>query len=56
MSDKHKRKHAERKKESDRSRNKTRFYISGTFQKWRDLQNLRDFKTDVGVALFLLDM
>ncbi len=56
MSGKPKRKRAERKKESDGARNKTRIYISDAFQKWRDSRDLTDFKTDVKVAIVLPDM
>ncbi len=56
MSDKPKRKYTERKKESDKARNDPKIYISDAFQWWRDLQDLKGFKTSAEVAIFLLDL
>ncbi len=44
------------KKELDKVRNKARIYIGNAFKRWRDLQDLKGFKIDVEVAIFLLDM
>ncbi|KAI3352331.1 hypothetical protein L3Q82_005298 [Scortum barcoo] len=44
-----------KKKGFDQARAKTRINIGEAFQRWRELRELKGMKTDVEVALFLLD-
>ncbi|XP_070826977.1 uncharacterized protein [Chaetodon trifascialis] len=44
-----------KKKELDRARDKTRINIGAAFQGWRELRDLKGFKTDSELATFLLD-
>ncbi|XP_071398690.1 uncharacterized protein [Centroberyx affinis] len=43
------------KRESDRNRGKTRVNLGRAFTLWRQLRDLRGFKTDIQLASFLLD-
>ncbi|KAK7118687.1 hypothetical protein R3I94_022248 [Phoxinus phoxinus] len=47
--------HAVRKRESDKIRNKTRINIGRAFERWRQLRELKGFKSDPELAFFLLD-
>lgn len=47
--------HAVRKRECDRIRNKTRINIGRAFEQWRQLRELKGFKSDPELAFFLLD-
>jgi len=44
-----------KRKGYDKARANSCFNVSEAFQWWRDLQELKGMKTDVEVALFLLD-
>ncbi|XP_038145258.1 uncharacterized protein LOC119786170 [Cyprinodon tularosa] len=44
-----------RKKELDRARDKTRVNMGSAFQRWRELRDLKGFKTDFELGTFLLD-
>ncbi|KAM4584545.1 uncharacterized protein PAE49_004061 isoform 2-T2 [Odontesthes bonariensis] len=44
-----------RRKEIDRARNKTRVNIGEAFERWRELRELKGFKLDADLAIFLLD-
>ncbi len=44
-----------KKKELDRARDKSRISIGTAFQRWRELRDLKGFKTDTELATFLLD-
>ncbi|KAG5834952.1 hypothetical protein ANANG_G00266990 [Anguilla anguilla] len=43
------------KKKLNRARDKTRVNIGLAFQRWRELRNLKGFKSDGELAVFLLD-
>ena len=43
------------KSKLDRARHKTRVNIGVAIQRWRDLCDLKGFKTDAELATFLLD-
>ncbi len=40
---------------SDKARTKTRVNFGRSFNRWRELRDLKGFKTDPELALFLLD-
>lgn len=44
-----------KRKELVRARDKTRLNIGTAFHRWRELRNLRGFKTDPELATFLLN-
>lgn len=45
----------QKKRECNRAHAKTRINIGRAFERWRELRDLKVFKTDAETALFLLD-
>lgn len=43
------------KREGDKNRGRTRVNLGLAFNRWRELRNLRGFKSDIHLAFFLLD-